>query len=355
MEPTITAVSNERGELRFTIGNCNVSFVNAIRRTILADIEVPVLLGSEAQFEHNTTRLNNEILKQRLDCIPPHLEAASFPIEDHEVLLDVVNETGATKLITSGDFQIVHKPTGELLSKEKRDAIFPPDPISGDHILFARLRAKIAAGEDGGERLTFRCPLGKGTGASNGCYSCVSIASYGATPDKSAADAAWEAGDNEGRSKADWLALEALRYTVPDSHDFVVRSIGVLPNKRIVEEACSVLVARLQNVKERISEERDAIVQPFVGTLKNAYNVTVPGLGYTCGKAIEAVLNIAMFPSVLTFCGFRKPHPHIDESVIRIAFKDDPGERGTVETVEVLGQACDRAISVFESIRTGFA
>ena len=65
---------NESGDIMyFQIQDVNYSIANALRRTILADIPV---LGfktfphneNEANFIKNTTRLNNEILKQRLSC-----------------------------------------------------------------------------------------------------------------------------------------------------------------------------------------------------------------------------------------------------------------------------------------------
>ena len=68
-------LKEEDGVMTFTIANIDVSYVNAIRRTILSDI--PIVCFKTTPYEQNkanivinTTRLNNEILKQRLSCIP---------------------------------------------------------------------------------------------------------------------------------------------------------------------------------------------------------------------------------------------------------------------------------------------
>ena len=356
MDPRITNLSNERGEMRFQMTSANVSLANALRRTILADIPVPVLDGTKAVFEHNTTRLNNEILKQRLDCIPPHVSDPAFAVTEHEVRLDLVNDSGATRLVTTEDFQVVQKATGLALPDKERAALFPPDPISGDHILFARLRAKVAAGQDGGERLTFRCPLSISTAAANGCYTCVSLCSYGATPDAAAADAAWKARQEDGTSRADWQALGALRYTVPDSFDFVLRSVGALENAVIVQKACAVLVEGLADLKSQVQDSGDSIVRPFEGTVPHCYEVTVPGLGYTRGKALEAALHLEHVPGHLVYCGFRKPHPHIDESVLRIAFAKPPGEgRGQAAVIALIAETCDRLGAIYSGIAKQFA
>ena len=61
-----------------TISNINCSLANALRRVILANIPTVVFRTSpyeknDATFHINTSRLNNEILKQRLSCIPIHI------------------------------------------------------------------------------------------------------------------------------------------------------------------------------------------------------------------------------------------------------------------------------------------
>ena len=71
--PTITKLNkDDRNKLSFTIENVDRSIINAIRRTLLKDIPVFVF---DTRHEHciidiNTTRFTNEIIKQRLDCIP---------------------------------------------------------------------------------------------------------------------------------------------------------------------------------------------------------------------------------------------------------------------------------------------
>ena len=69
MNPQVEFNSEENDNLTFTLSGINVSFANAIRRTILSDI--PVVVFKTAPYEENratiyknTTRLNNEIIKQ---------------------------------------------------------------------------------------------------------------------------------------------------------------------------------------------------------------------------------------------------------------------------------------------------
>ena len=73
--PKIDAILEEHDMMKFNISNTNVSIVNGLRRTIMANIDTAVLDTSDGSIniEINTTMFNNEILKQRLGCIPVHV------------------------------------------------------------------------------------------------------------------------------------------------------------------------------------------------------------------------------------------------------------------------------------------
>jgi DNA-directed RNA polymerase alpha subunit len=70
--------NDNKGSLSFRLSNINVCFANAIRRTILSDIDVCCILSenfatNQVNIEKNTGILHNEILKHRLSCIPVHV------------------------------------------------------------------------------------------------------------------------------------------------------------------------------------------------------------------------------------------------------------------------------------------
>ena len=75
MEPRVINKSEKDDILRFTINNIDVSLINALRRIILSEIPITVIRSApyaknDVNILKNTTRLNNEILKQRLSSIP---------------------------------------------------------------------------------------------------------------------------------------------------------------------------------------------------------------------------------------------------------------------------------------------
>ena len=149
MDPAIQELTEKNNILTFTISNINVSYANAIRRVILADIPTVVFRTfphdkNDATFHINTGRLNNEILKQRLSSIPIHIKDLDIPLKDYVLEVDVKNNTDSLIYVTTADFKIKNTLTDTYLSNDQLKEIFPPDPISNDYIDFCRLRPRIS-------------------------------------------------------------------------------------------------------------------------------------------------------------------------------------------------------------------
>ena len=106
--------NNERS-LTFTLENCDVSIANSIRRVVVSEINQYVFRTfphseNRADFTVNTTRLHNEILKQRLGCIPIHhlhtIDGFGNEYKNYVVEVDVKNDTDAIRYVTTEDFKV---------------------------------------------------------------------------------------------------------------------------------------------------------------------------------------------------------------------------------------------------------
>ena len=97
------------------------------------------------------------------------------------------------------------------------------------------------------------------------------------------------------------------------------------------------------------------IIKESNTTLQNSFYIKLIGEDYTLGKAIEFVLYNNYYSmddsKPVNFCGFRKPHPHINESLIRIAFREQT-EKSTV--VSMLLESAKSVEKVFQSIAEDF-
>ena len=340
MNPTIVQRTEEDGVMKFTINQINTSFANAIRRIILSEIDCFVFKTSpyeqnKCTIHVNTSRLNNEIIKQRLSSIPINIKDSDFPIADYILEVNVKNDSDVIKIVTTEDFKIKNIHTGQYISQQQVHRIFPPNIISGDYIDFVRLRPKISDDIDG-EHIKLECAFDIGNSKQDGTFNVVSCCSYGATPDPVEINSQWSIKQSQLASegvtpeeiayaKKDWYNLEAQRYYIKDSYDFTIETVGIYENIELVRKACLIMIKKFQKLAESLQTNPGLIADLNDNTLYMAFEIILEKEDYTLGKALECILYEKFFYPLtengpLSYCGFRKPHPHIDISLIRIAF-----------------------------------
>jgi DNA-directed RNA polymerase subunit L len=363
MDPRISNLIEENGTLKFTLTECNMSIANALRRIIVSDIPTFVFRTypyneNKAEIRHNTTRLHNEIIKQRLSCIPIHIQDMGFPYKDYVIELDVKNETDNIVYVTTRDFKIKNIVTERYSSESEVRQIFPPCPITGDYIEFARLQPKLSENIDG-ERLALRCAFDIGTAGQDGAFNVISTCAYECTPDVEKANQAWTEKEKAFKKeemneediefeKKNWFLLEAKRFYVENSYDFVIESVGVFDNMEILTKACDIMIKKCEAFMYDL-EHGNVVIVASETTLKNGFDITLKNEDYTLGKVIEFYLyqNNFIGDKSVSFCGFRKPHPHSLDSLIRVAFHNP------IEVVGVSGYlqgATDNAIQAYKQI-----
>lgn len=339
MNPLIDDISEEDNTLTFQIKNINASCINSLRRVILSEIpcvvfETTPYEKNQANIEINTTRFNNEILKQRLSCIPIHINDENFPINDYEMILDKKNTTDSIIFATSEDFQIKNTSTNRFLSKDEVKNIFPPDYITGDYIEFVRLRPNVSDANYG-EHIKMSCKLIRNIAKNNYSYNVASTCCYNNVIDDESSKIAWLQKEKEYQEKNmtneeieylknDFMNLDAKRYFVKDSFNFILETVGIYSNFKLIELACLIINKKLSNLLNKLQSNNDLIVTSNT-TMNNCYDIILENEDYTIGKILEYILNKKYFEESkeLTYCGFIKKHPHDLHSIIRLAFKED--------------------------------
>ena len=180
MNPSISKIAIDDDMYKFTLSGVNVSFANSLRRTILNDIPTTVIYtdtynDNQCTISENTGRLHNEILKQRLSCIPVNVKELDLLPNNYILDIDVTNDTDATIFVTTADFRIKNKNNGNFLTAEETKKIFPPCEKTNTYIDFARLRSKI--GNLPGETLKLTAEFSVHTAKESGMFNVVSICS----------------------------------------------------------------------------------------------------------------------------------------------------------------------------------
>lgn len=362
--------SEDGTKLTFRIEDANVSIVNALRRIILSEIPTVVIRSTpydknRVNIEVNTTRMNNEIIKQRLSCIPVYINENQFPSISELVLeLNVKNDSTLVAYATSGDFKIKNAKTNTYISDQEVKNMFPADPITGDYIDIVRLRPKTS---NNGEELKLTCSLDIGTSKEDSSFAVASTCCYSCVVDEERVEEAWNSKKGELQAnrtppeemilaEKNWRLLDSKRITVPDAFNFTVETVGVFTNKSIVVKACKIMIDKLSNIREKLSM-RD-VINKSISTIENCYDITLESEDYTLGKVLEYMLYSKHYDRVsntsdktLHYCGFSKPHPHINSSIIRIGFVENVDMNTIVSYMN--GAAID-AIRIFEMIGSAF-
>ena len=366
-------LKEEDGLMSFTISNIDVSYVNAIRRTILSDI--PIVCFKTTPYEENkanilinTTRLNNEILKQRLSCIPiciSNLE--DTPIKNYLLEVDVENKIDVTVIVTTKDFNIKDISSNTYLDEGEQKKIFPPFiPPTGSgeyYIDFVRLRPRISD-EIPGERIKFTCEFSVSTARDDSMFNVTGTCAYGFSPDpeKMAEQLElrkqkWKDEDKkEAEIKfeaANWKLLEGLRYVKKNSFDFVLQTVGIYENEQIIIKASQILLQKLEVLKKSLMQD-EVEIKPSENTMENCYDITLENEDYTIGNILNYELYAIFYRDLklLDYVGFKKLHPHDLNSLLRVALTDKTKSVSTVKTMLV--KVIEEAITKIGGIKGCF-
>ena len=354
MNPVLSKIIENDTKLYFTLSGIDRCFANALRRTILTDIPTVVIRTEDTAvnqcfIKKNTSRLHNEIIQQRISCIPIYIFEPDFA-EKHYLEIDVVNDNDdqTIHMVTTKDIRIKNIENNTYISEEETKKIFPPNEITGHYIDIVRLRPKMGTGIPG-EQISLTAKFSVATARINSMFNAVSICSYGNTIDKEKAEEAWEKVHAKLKSeekddkeidhvKSDFWNLDAQRHFIPNSFDFVVQSVGVYKNIDIVHKACSILCSKMDSFVTLLEENSvpilpsndvkkhgyDSIIE---STVANSYDVILENEDDTLGNILSTIMYRTYFvgkEKELTFCSFKKFHPHDSYGVLRIAYDKQP-------------------------------
>jgi len=87
-------------------------------------------------------------------------------------------------------------------------------------------------------------------------------------------------------------------------------------------------------------------------TIEYSYDIILENEDYTLGKVLEYLLYEHYYKDeTLTYCGFKKYHPHDEYSVIRIAYKEAPSVLLIKSNLTKIG---NEAYAIFHEIQRSF-
>lgn len=375
--------------LHFTLKNVHVSVANAIRRTVLSDIPVVCIRTetsdiNKCKITANTSRFHNEIVKQRLSCIPIMTkELTEFPNE-YLLVLDVKNDSNhEMRWVTTDDFQLQHIQTKQFMDEVDIRKIFPHDLLTNQPIDFLRLRPAIGPTVLG-EQIQLTANFSVSNAKENGMFNVVSKCAFHNVIDAETRENVWAAQlqtyKDENRTQEEieferknFNHLDAYRcYKVdekgePNEFEFIIKTIGIYTNYEIVFHSCDILEKRFQRLIQDVQaqiipihpsmESRDlGYTSVTVSSIENSYDIILEKEDYTIGYLLEHYLYETFYEgedsNELTFIGFKKYHPHDDYSVIRMAFKSS--STASIMAKQYLIEASNRIVKLMNTLKEKF-
>jgi DNA-directed RNA polymerase subunit L len=284
-----------------------VSFVNGLRRILLA--EIPTVVINEVQILDNTTKMIHEMLRHRMEMLPVNVRP-----EETEVVrdskLELLIRPPAPDMkrthpldITTDDFNVLGPRKNILLN----------DRDEGTPVYFMTLAPHESVHIKASLRIETK-------GASQVC-----VATYRNHVDPDLAKLDKDsyvalAGDNE-QLRAERAKIfdnyEIQRSFVRDKNnrpvwfDFTLESIGVVPAKDLVKQAATIYKAKIEEwCKNPIIREEDGY-----------YSVETEEAGHTIGALAQALIYES---ALVDYVSYRIVHPLLPNMIVRFSSKVEP-------------------------------
>lgn len=314
-------------EVSFIVSNVDVSFVNALRRIILSEVETvgfntDEYLNSDLKIIQNTSPVHNEFILHRFGLVPINVPNINeFDSSKYRFVLNKENTENKIINITTGDFEVYNNDTNEKL--ETND-FFIPDRITNEQILLLKLKQN--------EKLHIEGKASKSSGNKNARFSPVSCALYTYVHDQEKfKKAVTEAGLKTTQEINSFKIDAGERYyktneeDEPNEFDFKIETIGTMSNKEIMKQALQILAKKLLTFRDNVSSiivdngNVDAMkIYESLDTMK-AYTIEIENETHTLGNLLQAYL---ILNEEVKFAAYMNPHPLIKNIQIKVKVDD---------------------------------
>jgi len=291
MESTKTTLNGFRldGELK----NVPVSFVNGLRRILLAEIPTVVITGVE--ILDNTTNMTHEMLRHRMEQLPVNVTVGETGvIRDTKIELRYLADPSSRE-ITTDDFVVTGPRKNVLLRDRELDTPGYFMTLSPNQSL--HIKASLGIETKGASQV------------------CVATYKNHIDPEMAKLDRdTWIAENNDPREFDNFHIQRSYARNEqgrPYWFDLAVESIGVSSAATLVKMACEIY-------KSKIAEFGKVSIERLE---TNQYRMKMPGETFTVGALAQAMIYEAgLVDWVRMHCG----HPLLPELTVEFTSKVGP-------------------------------
>lgn len=355
----INNIKKNENYISFDLNNnskeIKISLANAIRRTIISDIETYIIDPNKVVFYENNSILNNEFLKHRISLIPVISDIENIDYENIIIECKKNNDDENIMSVYVSDFICKDEKTGEILDNKK----FFKYP----KILFAKLKLN--------QYISFEGKLSKNnpTNGNDSSYMAVSKCVYTFKIDEKEVKTITNNMSKE--EKTSFLTQENERVYErneigdPNVYEFIIDSIGFYEPLKIINKGLDYLIKHLENVKNeflntgdlRMTYHNSEEIKENIVSKSNSiqhietedlnsdfYDFLMDNENDTIGNLLSSYL---MSDSKVNYCGYVIKHPLRKNIVLRIKLNED----NTLEkNVEVILKVIDYIIDLLNKI-----
>lgn len=312
---------NPTNRYTFEIYDIDLAIVNAFRRIILSEIEIPGMIGENdptIEIISSNGPLHNEILTHRIGLIPICLKESEVDnyIDNSITLeLNVNNTTNTMKNVTTEDI-VVKRNDKEIDKKELRE-IFYPNMVTNNYILITRLREN--------EFLHFKGSIVKKNSKYNAAFNPVSLCTFSNIIDKSKITKDMSILDKEREYYVN-------KYGDPNAFQFEIEPINkYLTPKYLINKSIEILINKINNLLTNIKSSNEV---ELLKVLENTYKFIIQNEDDTLGNVIQSFIhdkyvrnNDTIMENIsCKYCGYICPHPLKNLLEIQITLENQTDE-----------------------------
>jgi len=332
MTKIISNINSINKKLTFDINNSDnnfkISLANALRRTIINDINLYAIDANKVEIIENNGTIDNELIKSRLALIPINNELPDINYDNIIISCSIKNSEDAIINIYPKDFEIIER--DEEADIEKKIEVLDIFKNDYENILFAKLKSN--------QSLSFKAKLSYNNAHRGGAiYNPVSVCIYTFKVDEKRCDEVTKP-MNE-LEKRSFNTLERKRYyektdkLEPNAFQFKIETVGQYSNLNILKKGIDRLSNRLIDFNNNIISENSDLVEikKYEGNI-DALDINVKNENDTLGNLISQYLS----EENLFFCGYYIQHPLREELIIRVSIDNKNKNNNTDNNLKPL-------------------
>lgn len=333
-------IKEDNNEFKFKINNndeIKLSFANAIRRIMIAQIPIFAIEEESIIFDENTSMLHDSYLAKRLTLLPINYEnIKDYDIKNINISLNIKNNDDYISSVYTKDFNVEY------------NNILVSNFFTHDNILFAKLKPE--------QSINLRCNIIKSNKELNGtefCTVCKSIVTY----ENDTEELEKVTKDMNAETKQKFLNIMSETYyyknknNEPTTYIFDVESVGMINPIKIVGFSLNILKEKIKNIQISLNENNDRKIKVEESNRNfNSYDFIIIDEDHTLGNLISSYL---LDNPEINYSGYIIPHPNDNKLLITTQLKNNNTEEGNkkifLETLDYLSTLTDKLEKEWET------